>query len=373
MLIEEDHTKTQVYFYIPGGESLIILYHLINKYNSLLVVITPSRTVVEVCKIFKINCVHPIFYEETNFSLIKKIKNFNSKYDLINQIKNKSIELFELFFTIFLAKKMSKQLLSDGIFYFSTFFYDSPGIIFFSFLSKRSDITCRLIWPSSIRFKEISKVPLFSVTFILNIILDNLFSFHLHPIGGRVVGLNPNFIEKKNIKFTSEFYNFPLCFKKEIKNNLLNSYNIVLDSKKINILFIGDYSVDHGISDLGQIYLETLFFFDKLCIQEKINLYYKPHPNYQSIDHYSLKNFKIIRTQIPLEFFDNGSWDFIIGFASAVYTSLESKNCISLIKMKGLNSKGNNIPGAIIWMENLPKNLIFPSSLEELEKIILTK
>ena len=93
------------------------------------------------------------------------------------------------------------------------------------------------------------KVPFFSFAYFFNLFLDKVFTFHNHPTGGEVVGLNPTFIKKYNIKFDDNLSLKQYKIDDKYFEKTFEMSNLKLDYKYKNILFIGDYSIENGVND----------------------------------------------------------------------------------------------------------------------------
>lgn len=357
-----------VYFYIPGAESLNILYFLAEKHMTNLIVISQSVSVVEICNILGVRHVYPEFYilPVCKFDLNSKWKTLNNFIRFIENIYFKLRDLNCMIKVIFEVRKQISSIPKNSTIYYSTFFYDVPGIIFLGTATKRNDISVRLIWPNPVRFNKTVKPPLISETFILNILTSNLFTHHQHPIAGRIIGINPNYLALKELSFENDNFVTETILPNIYKEAAISKLKIKTNNRK-RVIFLGEYSVEHGIRTYGKMYLQLIELLGKL---DYLDVYYKPHPLYHSITHPALKGVTILDTQIPVEFLDDGSWAYFIAFFTAGLITKKKSKCICLLKLEELKKTSINIDESIKIMEKSSNEMIYPKSFHHFEELL---
>ena len=117
----------------------------------------------------------------------------------------------------------------------------------------------------------------------------------------------------------------------------------------------------------GDIYLKLSELFSNL---KSIDVYYKPHPMYNSISHSSLKSILILDTQIPVELLDDGSWLYIVGFYTASLVTKKTSRCICLLELEEIQSVTNHNLKLRKLMKESRNKLIYPKNLESLRSIL---
>jgi len=359
----------KIYFYIPGTESYNLLYFLADRYGKDLIVITSSISVKEVCEIIGLDYVNPIFYNpsDNNKSIgLDWLKNYKHISLLVNFFR-KINNLFIMLIKMVQAKKMVGTIAAGSTLYYSTFLYDVPGILFLGAAIRSGGIFIKLVRPNSlIAFDQTCQPSLFSITFFLNILTDHLFLFHLDPIFGRVVGVNPHYLNVRKIQF---FYD-----NEKLESDLSDKYKKIAFSKlnikrnKIpKILFLGGYSIEADVSVYGGIYLKVLNLFSEI---DSIDMYYKPHPLYHSINYSALKNISVLDTQIPVEFLDDGSWLYLVSFATTAFMTPKSSKCICLLKLHKERVYGFNKDGFLELLDKSSNEIIYPHSLNAIKLLL---
>lgn len=361
--------NNKIYFYMPGAESLNLLYFLAERYNNDLIVITPSVSVKEVCEIIGLNYMNPKFYNSSEKKEIglKYLKNAKF-FSFLNILYCKIYELFHMIIKMIQAKKMTASLEPGSILYYSTFFYDVPGILFLGSAVRSKKISVKLVWPSeTMRFNAIGHISLFTTTFYLNILTSRLFSFHLDPMFGRVIGVNPRYIRTRKLQFFYENEKFENALPDKYIKKALSFLNVKF-AKNPRVLFLGDYSVEDGITAYGDTFLKVLSLLSEI---DTIDTYYKPHPLYHSINHSALKKISVLDTQIPVEFLDDGSWLYIISFATTAFMKFKSSKCICLLKLDDLKTKSFDLAEFLKLLDKSVNQIIYPQNLNAF-KVLLT-
>ena len=360
----------RIYFYIPGAESLQILYFLASKHGDNLVVITPSLSVKEVCVVIGVESINADFHSSSvssasiNAKWVKRCKPVDHLSGIIYQLA----DLISCCIVIIRAKSMVKTMPHGCILYYSTYYFDVSGMIFLREALRSRKIYTKFMWPSEIRFNKTSRPPIMSRAFILNRMTSNLFAFHQHPIVGRGVGVNPRFLSENNAEFV---YNVELkrhILPKKFKFKAISSLNLEFKNKS-RVLFLGEYSVEEGVSTYGDVYLRLLKLMSEL---KGVDVFYKPHPLYHSINHDALKGISILDTQLPVELLDDGSWTFIVGFLTAALITKKVSKCISLIKIKELGTVPFNYNESLKWLNGSVNEIIYPTSMLSFERLLNT-
>jgi hypothetical protein len=362
-------TSPKVYFYIPGSESLNVLYFLAERYPASLVVITNSISVREVCILLELTCLYKVFYSKSEVKSKYSFLNFlnNTKHlKIIGNIAFKISNLIYMVGGIYRAKKMTKMMPEGSTLYYSTFFYDVLGIIFLRAAIKNNRIKVKLVWPNKVRFNKVEHPGILSEAYYLNVLTENLLVFHLHCAVGRVIGINPCYLHKRNVHFYHEEENITRRINYKLVNKAFSSIEII-NSNKPKVIFLGDYSVEHGVSVYGKVYLDVL---DVLANNKWVDVYYKPHPLYTSISHNLLERLNILDTQLPVEFFDDGSWVYIIAFSTNSFAAAKLSKCICLLKLDVLKMNANARFGFLDMMKGGDNKIIYPSSFMELSELL---
>ena len=341
---------------------MTILYFLIEKYKKNLTVITHSDSIKEICKLMRVSFLHPYFYQEEKGKAAGSPNNY-----FIKLIYTKSLIFLETIRRINQARQMQKSLKPGSIFYYSTFFYDVPGIIFLGEVIRNQKLFVRLIRPRNfMTFGKYENPPLFSLTYYLNLITSKLFSFHFDTTFGRVVGINPLFLRKNKVSFFYEKKDFSANLPYTYTERTILKYGI-RSSPKARLLFLGDYSIEQGVSLYGEIYLRIL---EALSESKNVQIYFKPHPLYHSIKHPVLKKIKIIDTNLPVEFFDDGNWKFFISFATASFLSIKNSTCICLTNLSEIEPKKMDLVNFKKILDAYRDDIIYPSSLNDFISLI---
>ena len=371
-LKSNNQATKRVYLYIPGLESINVLYFLNEKYGNELMIISNSISVHQVCELLELKYMSANYFRVASDSkFIKKIKNLNcvKKNSLLLRISNlifKLVEFIQLLLKIFEAKKVVEKLEPSSKLYYSTLFIDVVGIIFLGAALENKNIIVRLIWPSKIRFNKFSYPSFFKITYWINILTGGLFVLHRYPSGGVFVGVSPDFLKKKGACFSyGEYASKFIPQRKYIKRAI--SLTPISWAKRPKILFLGDYSVENGIEAYGQIYVKIIELLGKL---EKIDTYYKPHPMYTSIEHPSLKKIAVLDTQIPVELLDDGSWLYIVGFYTASLMKRKESKCICLLKLEEIQTEFFDLFQLQNLMIESDNKLIYPNNLESLKNLL---
>jgi hypothetical protein len=341
---------------------LSILYFLIGKYKKNLTVITHSDSIKEICELMKVSFLHPYFYQKDKEVTAGSCNNY-----FIKLICSKSLIFLETIRKINQARQMQRSLIPGSTLYYSSFFYDVPGILFLGEVIRSQKLFVRLIRPRNfMAFSKYESPPLLSLTYYLNLITSKLFSFHFDPTFGRVVGINPLFLRKNKIPF---FYQ-----KKDFSKNIPYTYvestilKYAIGSRfKARLLFLGDHSIEQGVSLYGEIYLRIL---EALSESKNVEIYFKPHPLYHSIKHPVLKRIKIIDTNLPVEFFDDGNWQFIISFVTASFLSLKKSPCVCLTNLSEIEPKNIDLVNFKKKLDSYRDDIIYPSSLNDFISLI---
>lgn len=362
--------KNKFFFYIPSGESLSLLYFLSQTHRENLVVVSNSVSIIEICKFMNINFTVPNFSKVTttlnkkyySISFFKVINNY-----VLTKLLFRLLDFFINLINLLKAKKFVNNIPANSTFYFSTFFYDIPGLLLLYSSINNSQVNTLLIKPRNyMKFGLTEKPKIVSSTFFLNIFTRNFFVFHLDPVFGRVVGANPSYFIEKNIFFS--FKNRKIngvVDEKYIKKAIYRLH--LKESKKRKILFLGEYSVENGEAIYGKVYLDVL---KVLANSRKFDIYFKPHPQYHSINHPALTGLHILDSQLPVEFFDNGSWAFIISFATASILTKKKSKCINLLKLQEIECKTFDLDRFTSLLSASPNHLIYPVNLKSFNKLL---
>ena len=122
----------KVFFYIPGLESVNVLYFLANKYSNNLIIITTSISIHKVCEIIGLKYINPEYFrQKTESKIIKNLRNYNiNNISLASNLAIKAMELLKLIVAIYRAKEVVDTLEPGSKLYYSTFFVDVLGILF---------------------------------------------------------------------------------------------------------------------------------------------------------------------------------------------------------------------------------------------------
>jgi hypothetical protein len=360
--------KRKIYFYIPGGESLNILYFLAGQYGCDLIVITSSIFVREVCGLMNIVCIYPKF-NPTSVSRNTMTKDWLGRQKkLSNLIKVISglCNLLSMVIVIYKAKKVVASMPNGCTLYYSTYYYDVPGIIFLGEAIRSTRVNVKLAWPSKVRFDKIKNPAMLSEAFFLNKLTENLFTYHLHPTNGRVIGVNPEYLRTKNIQFIDDEEvkecELPYIYKKKAFSLLgIKSHS------KVRVLLLGEYSVEECISTYGEVYLKMLNMISEI---DGVQVFYKPHPSYHILSHPSLKKISVLDTRIPVEFLDDGSWSYIVAFFTASLMTKKQSRCICLLKLRELGVVPFDFDESIKLMKKSSNNIIYPECLAEFEMLL---
>jgi hypothetical protein len=360
----------KIYFYIPGAESLNFLYFLAERYGSALIVITPSISVKEICNILELAYIQPVFYdfsEKSNTSLGSWYLKNNWCSSFFRGFCCKIHELFCMTVKMVKAKKMVDSLCPGATLYYSTFFYDVPGILFLGFLIRSKKTIVKLVWSNNLmKFDKVEHPSLFSIASYLNFFIPNLFAFHLDPAFGRIIGVNPDYLRARGLEFFYRDEKIECTLQDKYKKKALSLLKIKA-AEKPRVLFLGDYSIENGISFYGDTYLDVLNLLGEIGT---IDTYYKPHPLYHSITHSALRNLNVLDTQIPVEFLDDGSWEYIISYATAALTTRKLSKCICLLKLEELETKAFDVPEFLKLLEEVDNQIIYPENLSSLKLLL---
>jgi hypothetical protein len=359
----------KIYFYIPGAESLNVLYFLAEQYGENLAVITPSISVKKVCEIIGLNYLTPTFCNSSDkageVAVLKYFKNVRY-LAFLNKAICKAHDLFNMILKLVQAKKMVGSIMPGSVLYYSTFFFDVPGILFLGSAIKSKKISIKLIWPSNVRFNETIQPSAFTVAFFLNVLTSNLFVFHSYPSGGRIIGVNPGYLRARKIYFFHESEETKCALPEKYIKKAFSLLDIKFTSRP-RVLFLGEYSVENGVAAYGSVYLKLLSLLGNM---EMFDTYYKPHPLYHSIRHPSLNNLRILDTQIPVEFLDDGSWSYIIAFHTASLMTRKASKCICLLALEELDTKIFDQVKLLKLMEKSANQLVYPKNLNALKLLL---
>lgn len=357
------------FFYIPGAESLNILYMLVERHGNNLIVFTPSISVIKVCEIMEVDYKIPEFCKPINESgkkfVLRYFKKFSRSIFFIDLIT----KLYEFYYILIKKKqvnKLVKSMPSGSFFYYSTFFFDVPGILFLEAVVSSKKISTKILWPSEIRFTKTKKPSLCTIAFFLNFLTSNLFAFHSHISGKRIIGINPEYLNIKNLIFSDENESLKSGLPEKYINAALSQLDINFKSQP-RVLILGEYSVEQGIIKYGAVYLQVLKLLGEV---NGIDVYYKPHPLYHSIIHPCLSGLSVLDTQIPVEFLDDGSWAYIISFFSASIMTSKVSKCICLLKLKELEINSIDLAKMLELNEKSVNEIIYPKELAEFEWLL---
>jgi len=360
----------KTYFYIPSGESLWLLYELYNKYGKSLVVISDSRSIKSLSEILGIEIIVPNISKD--FFPYLNIEDI--KISVIKEIFTKIKEYINVFFRISNILRVIKSVEKSSRYYHSVFLYDTEGLLLLNLLINKKFIRLRLIWPNKFRFNAYKKPNLFSMASLLNLLFGNVYCFHFHELGVKVIGINPDYLTKKKIKIHSldseRNHSLSIELKKKVYEEIFKNFQL----NRIRILFLGSYSVENGIEEYGEVYKIVLRTLGDLNQNPNYSVFYKPHIDYHSISHPLLNSLNVIKEEIPVELLDvEKSWDYVIGFSSATYKYFHSTKMISLLDLYGIFSYSFDLSLYKKWIVSLNPNTLFPKNIEELSQIILSK
>jgi len=332
-----------IYIYIPSYPALKLVYYFQEK-DEKITVVSSNSEILKTCRMFNI----PVI--EMNLKILRPVsrntllspKAWHSHFRSLDKYVNSLLDN-----------------LKEGSFYFTILCIDVIGLHVIQKISQKKHNLDLIFWPevhNPLRLKNVWPKTINEFKyFLLNNILYSPFYSYKEETSGRYLFVGNKFLRKNNIKIWNN---------SKPHYSSVSSLNLNVNSKFIVIL--GGYSLE---SDSG--------FFDKdeLCKAYSFinnildNVYYKPHPGAYEIDG-CLNDLRLFPYDfLPIEILTKNI-KLAIGVASTVLPFLANKGVPSISLLRIVPCHGLNREEWISMLQQSSKNVLFPSTLDELEELL---